>query len=305
MNEDTAGRATSSGDPSVAAALARAVSIKGAGCTVVTIRSLCQQEIQEALASPGVSSLVVADPPGSSGSSGPGRVGQIWPERNAWQLPAVCARSIIFAARRHRFGLPMLFQAARCGVRTIHWWSPFGWESASLLQLLMQQARLRTGEWVAQRCFGGRMSGDRVGCAHETLTATVTRPASRLRCALEDRWLGKGARQLCLRGAGGLLPAQAFVPHRVLLVTGSLGAGGAERQCVNTLLGLKSRGVQDVAIACRFIGRRSETGFFRTVLDDAGIESVELPPADFRNCGLDVSAVPRLQKDLSWECLAS
>ena len=48
------------------------------------------------------------------------RVGEIWPDRNTWRLPALCARVIVLAARRDRFGLPMLMQAARRGVLRIH-----------------------------------------------------------------------------------------------------------------------------------------------------------------------------------------
>jgi glycosyltransferase involved in cell wall biosynthesis len=50
-----------------------------------------------------------------------------------------------------------------------------------------------------------------------------------------------------------LLPAQAFAGDRIVVVSGSLGAGGAERQAVNTIEGLRRQGEQDVRLICKYL----------------------------------------------------
>ena len=291
MSEGVVERTTTQGNPSFVQALEKAAAVKERACTVVLICACRGGDIQAALASPGVRSLVVPGPM----AYGSERVGEIWPDRNTWRLPALCARVIVLAARRDRFGLPMLMQAARRGVLRIHWWSPFGWESASVWWLLVQQTKLRIGDRIATQWLGAggrRPSGK--GKSEPGFTSTP----SRARCVLEDVTFGRGPRRLFCRGGEGLLPASAFNSRRVLLVNGTLGPGGAERQCVNTLFGLKTNGVHDVGIACRFIGSRPLADFYRRALDDAGIDSVELPPADFHACGLDAVALRRLRTDL-------
>ncbi len=50
-----------------------------------------------------------------------------------------------------------------------------------------------------------------------------------------------------------LLPAQAFVDDRIVVVSGSLGRGGAERQAVNTLEGLRWHGEMDLRLICKYL----------------------------------------------------
>lgn len=65
-------------------------------------------------------------------------------------------------------------------------------------------------------------------------------------------------------------------PGRVILINAGLGAGGAERQVVNTLLGLKQRGV-DVSFVGEYVFGAQELGFFLPVVEGAGIAVQQVP----------------------------
>ena len=79
--------------------------------------------------------------------------------------------------------------------------------------------------------------------------------------ALSVNWWARRRYRLLLDDPSfPLLPAEEFERDRILILTGSLGAGGSERQAVNTLKGLKDRGLGDIALMCKeypiFRGRR-------------------------------------------------
>jgi glycosyltransferase involved in cell wall biosynthesis len=63
------------------------------------------------------------------------------------------------------------------------------------------------------------------------------------------------------------------IPRRVLLVNAGLAAGGAERQIVNTLVGLKASGqCESVALLAEYIDHAPNLDFFLHELEAAGIE---------------------------------
>ena len=63
------------------------------------------------------------------------------------------------------------------------------------------------------------------------------------------------------------------IPRRVLLVNAGLAAGGAERQIINTLIGLKSSGqCESVALLAEYIDHAPGLDFFLHELETAGIE---------------------------------
>lgn len=65
----------------------------------------------------------------------------------------------------------------------------------------------------------------------------------------------------------------APIPGRVLLVNAGLAAGGAERQIVNTLIGLRDSGqCENVALLAEYIDHAPHLDFFLHALDRQGIE---------------------------------
>ena len=67
------------------------------------------------------------------------------------------------------------------------------------------------------------------------------------------------------------------VPRRVLLVNAGLAAGGAERQIVNTLIGLRDSGqCESVALLAEYIDHAPHLDFFLHELEGQGIEVAQL-----------------------------
>lgn len=74
-----------------------------------------------------------------------------------------------------------------------------------------------------------------------------------------------------------LLDRAAFVPRRIVLANSSLAWGGAERQVVNTLLGLGGAGLESIALLCLRLDESPEHGFYRDRL--RGIAGLEVATA--------------------------
>lgn len=79
------------------------------------------------------------------------------------------------------------------------------------------------------------------------------------------------------------LPAQEKItpiPNRVLLVNAGLAAGGAERQIVNTLIGLRDCGhCESVALLAEYIDHAPQLDFFLHELEGQGIEVAQVQHA--------------------------
>ena len=71
------------------------------------------------------------------------------------------------------------------------------------------------------------------------------------------------------------LPGEAFVRDRAMMVVGSLGPGGAERQVAYTTLGLNRVSKLEVYVACDHLGPPDDD-FFRPALEAAGIYAFEV-----------------------------
>lgn len=99
------------------------------------------------------------------------------------------------------------------------------------------------------------------------------------------------------------------VPGRVVLVNCSLAAGGAERQVVNTLLGLKARGI-DVALVAENLYRQAGLAFHIETVTAARIDVAALPrlsgPGPRLYAGVSrplAEALSRLPHDVLFESL--
>lgn len=72
-----------------------------------------------------------------------------------------------------------------------------------------------------------------------------------------------------------LLPRDEFDPNHVMLIVGSLGPGGAERQVVNTLLGLQRTTGLRLTLVCIFLDQAWQR-FFLPQVQQAGIEVAQM-----------------------------
>lgn len=73
-----------------------------------------------------------------------------------------------------------------------------------------------------------------------------------------------------------LLERKDLVSGRIVMINTSLTHGGAERQVVNTLLGLVRRGHTDVTLLCDFLHSRPEHDFYLWQLENTPVEAAEI-----------------------------
>jgi glycosyltransferase involved in cell wall biosynthesis len=78
------------------------------------------------------------------------------------------------------------------------------------------------------------------------------------------------------------LPADRFVTNRVLLIVGSLGPGGAERQASYIAAGLAGRGSYEMNIGCNFVDP-PPADLFKPMVEAAGVHvcTTRYPPPDY------------------------
>jgi len=186
------------------------------------------------------------------------RIGWIHHPPYDWTLPTGTARAIVFCGPRRRIAAPMLKSAWRQGVRTIVYATPRGPKAEPVAAMLARRG-LEAGLHRVARL--SRWLDDREGRALEGIVADLaaSSPAS---CKVDP------------------------IPGRILLANHSLSMGGAERQIVNTLVGLKQRGVADVSLACE---RRHDYGSddpFGATLQQHGIAVSELGGLPLNDSGL-------------------
>ena len=85
-----------------------------------------------------------------------------------------------------------------------------------------------------------------------------------------------------LQRAGEFAQSSGYraIPRRVLLVNAGLAAGGAERQIVNTLIGLRDSGVcESVGLLAEYIDHAPHLDFFLHALEAVGIEVCQVKHA--------------------------
>lgn len=175
-----------------------------------------------------------------------------------WTLPAIPARAIVFCGPRRRIAAPMLRSAWRRGIRTVVYATPRGPKGEPIAKMLARRGLEVALHRVARV---SRRLDDREGRALEAIVADLVATSP----------------------AGSKI---APVPGRILLANHSLSMGGAERQIVNTLVGLKQRGFADVALACE---RRHDYGSddpFGATLQRHGIAVSELAGLPLDDPGL-------------------
>jgi glycosyltransferase involved in cell wall biosynthesis len=77
------------------------------------------------------------------------------------------------------------------------------------------------------------------------------------------------------------LPADGFERNRILLIVGSLGPGGAERQASYIATGFARRGTYEMHVGCNFVDR-APSNLFRPMVEAAGVRvsTIAYPPPE-------------------------
>lgn len=242
-------------DPRIASALAWGATQGGSDLTLAIPFSLPAADARALLQIPGVLSVIL--PEASVEDSASERIGAFLPEAYSWRLPTRVARRLLYVGSPDRIRSRMIRAALIGGVRSLCYWDLDRWVSRSpaviaasrvgrILSSRIQARLSRFPAWDAVSAMGSGGSTDR-----------------RLRRLLDAK--------------SGLLPdAQHPVSGRIVIACPTLVAGGAERQIVNTVLGLRQRGHADIIVLVSNLYSPPGNDFFRDRLVGAGVEVQEV-----------------------------
>lgn len=210
---------------------------------------LRQGAVSQLLRQRDVNSLVVSmdTVTGDAGS----RCGTFLPADYSWRLPESVTSSLLFIGPRIRITAPMIRAAMIAGIRRLITWDIDRWVLESIWSLAASK--------LANKLVAGVHRLGEFSAGHFPHAADI----------------------LYLKGMGRALRAATElsfgppVPGRILIACPTLVAGGAERQIVNTALGLLTRGRTDVSLLVANLTRRPGNDFFLRPLADAGIQARE------------------------------
>lgn len=258
-----------------------------------------ESELETLNGHPGVRALIHAGRNGQGGSDG--SLPSIDGESAIWRLPACGATDIVFAGPWWRISRQMIGEARKHGIRRIahHSWgrwienSPHGLVAMKIVRRLVRYPVVEVPDratkllarliWRADWFAQANERAKRFVFGHPWLKRAMTTllPADWWRRAYE------GLRRPAIRNPtvedfSALLrdarPADDFVARRVVLVCGSLQPGGAERQVVNTLLGLRGQRLESVRLLCDRLtpGHPERYDHYLPLLEGSGLEVASL-----------------------------
>lgn len=183
----------------------------------------------------------------------PGRVGQFRFGEALWHLPAVKAPTLMVFGYTELIGARRLIDCLKHGIRKIAIYSPqaLRWQALPIALLLARVAINRL-----------RLSGGFRQHQYKSGPALEARIAGKIRRALK---------QIDVNVTAQAPPVQG----RIVMISASLDAGGAERQVVNTAGSLIRQGYRDVSILCRNLGSHNPS-FFRGAAEEQGATVTEI-----------------------------
>jgi len=199
-----------------------------------------EEVLRQLLADPRVGAVGVKDteptslPPDLAADP---RVGRYF-HSGGWMLPNP-RREVYFVGPWRLVTRPMLVEAARAGVEALHFRLGSAWAT------VRPQTLYRFAGPVRQlRRLGGRAARGAAGLREVAARSRLLPPDFRGSAVTE-------AAAFDALVAAPVTPGAT--PGRVVLVSGNLAPGGAERQVANTLIGLKRRGTVDPMLLAHYL----------------------------------------------------
>lgn len=234
---------------------------------------------------PEIESLVVGG--GSEDDAPSDRVGVFVPERYSWQLPAHVGRHILYIGTRSTLTARMIKAAMLRRVSRVVCWEVDDWGEWSLLRLAAAKVGGKLVLVVQQ------MSDAITGLARRLVSGPATwtpepgpdweqgrEPADRPRSPshrygvamrLVDAAYSKRLRRTLARVPRPHDGAESGSSARVVFACPTLVAGGAERQIVNTAVGLRERGLSEIVVLVSRLHSPPGNDFFLNHLIEAGV----------------------------------
>lgn len=213
------------------------------------------QEVNELLAQPLVEGIVLESEDRDLMAAFPNRLGFYMKGGSNWQLPKKIAADMVYVGRRSNFGARVAWLAWRAGIRYVHL-PAYGFQPAHR-QHIMWVAVDQSINSILYRLSRSQLWRKLEEGRERSLTLSEFRYTRRLR-AIKNRPLPIG-------GA----PTD-WQQGRIVIVGGTLGPGGAERQLTATMLGLLARGYRDMHFL-HHSPMNKPNDFFLPLLVEAGI----------------------------------
>jgi glycosyltransferase involved in cell wall biosynthesis len=216
--------------------------------TVVLRMPAGHDEVDALMAMNRVESLILAAPDQALIDRYPRRLGWYDPVQFKVVLPDRVGGELFYVGAQWDFGFRAAFKAWRNGATTLHLFSVAdGYRRSTVSTLAIEQ-----------------------------LLAALIYLLGRTKAAPVVEWfIQVNARRLSEKWRKQRPRTYVPNPGHVLFVAGSLGPGGAERQIVNTILGLKARGVTDISLLHEN-AMVPPHDFFYPQLEQAGISCAQL-----------------------------
>ena len=188
-------------------------------------------------------------PQSDSGTVEAEALGAFTPTTYSWRLPRRLGRCILFMGARNALTAPMMAAALRRGVLWIVYWDLSRWRRSLLAVLALD-----------------KLLGKALG-ACERVRVLGRSPCRNLMDRLYAAHIGGALAAAPLLAKAHRTP----VASRIVLACPTLVAGGAERQIVNTALGLRTQGLTDVSVLVANLHTPPGNDFFLARLEAGGI----------------------------------
>ncbi len=211
-------------------------------------------DLEALLSQRNVQSIVLASEIPDLRAEFPARVGHYLQDGITLELPLTISKEVIYIGREAEFGARAAWQGWRAGARRIVMISRFG-----------RIKKQNLGSLLIRKAFNSLMCRVWGKCLSRIGVLRL------LACRVQEMQFNRRLRVI----EGPSLPLdftpKDFVIGRVIMVGGTLGPGGAERQLTTTMLGLVARGHRDVHFL-HHSPMHKPNDFFLPQLIDAGIK---------------------------------
>jgi glycosyltransferase involved in cell wall biosynthesis len=215
------------------------------------------------------------------------------PDYAEWTMPEGAFRDVLILGSRAQIGLRVVRTAFSHGVRRFFFADPIE-ETLSSESIFVLGVRLvirRIAATLVEAVLGLGSSQPRyqdvpwtkpISKARSFVVQQIKRVLEAVGLKRRQVWFVKTLETLFEfsdRASPGSVGGR---PPSVVLAIGTVGPGGSERQVVNTALALAAEGQFRPIVVCTNLGGGA-SDFYRTVLEKAGVELVDLKKIDFSN----------------------
>ncbi|BCA54214.1 hypothetical protein W02_13540 [Nitrospira sp. KM1] len=226
--------------------------------------------------------LIVAKPSQEVRSTYNNWMGCYLPDSYTWTLPPQYANTIVFVGTRSRITFRMLKSSARHGIRRIVCCTPMAWVNLSIVYLII--CRICSYAAAKTERFSKPVTPLFNTFFNTFFTTFKVLNTSRvlLPKRLYTRFLSKAQEFAASRVEA--------IPGRVVLINSALAAGGAERQVVSTLQGLREKRLE-ATLLCEDLYSRSGHDFFL-----GKVQKLDIPVREVRRGVKPMQYVERLSR---------